>query len=360
MTLHFQDDVATNLLTIDATDPKSGTAEFKATAICIERLGGLSRWTSRSSARADQRARAVDACSAADRMGGGGAMDARRAPPGRPRGALAARPAAAALHAVRRIGWVSRGALNYICRRLTCRPPRRGAWPPSTTSSPRRPRPPVVAHVCDDIACRITGRRGSVRGARARAGPPERRATAPGRPGCGARVWANASARPPALVTAAGEAPRAVTLAPVDAPRASSTCRATARRPPRLRRGTRRLAAPRTRSVPQAGSPDSGCSAASARVDPRSLDAYRAQRRLPRAARARSSWGQAAMIAEVTASKLRGPRRRGVPDRAQVGRGRDGAGPAALPRLQRRRVRAGHVQGPRADGGGPVRGRRGR
>jgi predicted molibdopterin-dependent oxidoreductase YjgC len=38
MTLHFQDDVAVNLLTIDATDPKSGTAEFKATAIRIERL----------------------------------------------------------------------------------------------------------------------------------------------------------------------------------------------------------------------------------------------------------------------------------------------------------------------------------
>ena len=39
MTLHFQDEVATNILTIDATDPKSGTAEFKATAIRIERLG---------------------------------------------------------------------------------------------------------------------------------------------------------------------------------------------------------------------------------------------------------------------------------------------------------------------------------
>jgi predicted molibdopterin-dependent oxidoreductase YjgC len=38
MTLHFQDDVATNLLTIDAWDPKSGTAEFKATAIRIEKL----------------------------------------------------------------------------------------------------------------------------------------------------------------------------------------------------------------------------------------------------------------------------------------------------------------------------------
>jgi formate dehydrogenase major subunit len=38
MTLHFPDDVATNLLTIDATDPKSGTAEFKATAIRIDKL----------------------------------------------------------------------------------------------------------------------------------------------------------------------------------------------------------------------------------------------------------------------------------------------------------------------------------
>ena len=41
MTLHFQDDVATNLLTIDATDPKSGTAEFKATAIRIEKLASV-------------------------------------------------------------------------------------------------------------------------------------------------------------------------------------------------------------------------------------------------------------------------------------------------------------------------------
>lgn len=38
MTLHFQDEVATNVLTIDATDPKSGTAEFKAAAIRIEKL----------------------------------------------------------------------------------------------------------------------------------------------------------------------------------------------------------------------------------------------------------------------------------------------------------------------------------
>jgi predicted molibdopterin-dependent oxidoreductase YjgC len=38
MTFHFPDDVATNLLTIDAQDPKAGTAEFKAAAVAIERL----------------------------------------------------------------------------------------------------------------------------------------------------------------------------------------------------------------------------------------------------------------------------------------------------------------------------------
>jgi formate dehydrogenase major subunit len=36
MNLHFPDVVETNMLTIDATDPKSGTAEFKATAIRVE------------------------------------------------------------------------------------------------------------------------------------------------------------------------------------------------------------------------------------------------------------------------------------------------------------------------------------
>ena len=36
MTLHFPDDVATNMLTIDVSDPKSGTAEFKACAVRVE------------------------------------------------------------------------------------------------------------------------------------------------------------------------------------------------------------------------------------------------------------------------------------------------------------------------------------
>jgi predicted molibdopterin-dependent oxidoreductase YjgC len=42
MTFHYPDQVETNLLTIEAYDPKSGTAEFKATAVRVDRLEGAS------------------------------------------------------------------------------------------------------------------------------------------------------------------------------------------------------------------------------------------------------------------------------------------------------------------------------
>ena len=38
MTMHFPDEVDTNVLTIEATDPKSGTAEFKASAVRVDKL----------------------------------------------------------------------------------------------------------------------------------------------------------------------------------------------------------------------------------------------------------------------------------------------------------------------------------
>jgi predicted molibdopterin-dependent oxidoreductase YjgC len=40
LTVHFHDQVATNDLTVDASDPKSGTSEFKATAIRIDKYEG--------------------------------------------------------------------------------------------------------------------------------------------------------------------------------------------------------------------------------------------------------------------------------------------------------------------------------
>ncbi len=42
MSVHFPDDTDVNVLTVDAWDPKSGTAEFKATAIRVEPIGASS------------------------------------------------------------------------------------------------------------------------------------------------------------------------------------------------------------------------------------------------------------------------------------------------------------------------------
>ncbi len=43
MTLHFPDQTPTNVLTIEATDPIAGTAEFKASAVAIEAAVGEAR-----------------------------------------------------------------------------------------------------------------------------------------------------------------------------------------------------------------------------------------------------------------------------------------------------------------------------
>ena len=43
MTFHFPDDVPTNWLTIDTYDPKSGTAEFKATPVFFHKPLAISR-----------------------------------------------------------------------------------------------------------------------------------------------------------------------------------------------------------------------------------------------------------------------------------------------------------------------------
>jgi NADH-quinone oxidoreductase subunit F len=60
------------------------------------------------------------------------------------------------LHAVQDgIGWVSHGALNYVCRRLSVPPAE--AWGVVTFYHllATEPQPANVAHVCDDIACRL-------------------------------------------------------------------------------------------------------------------------------------------------------------------------------------------------------------
>ena len=83
------------------------------------------------------------------------------------------------------------------------------------------------------------------------------------------------------------------------------------------------------------------------RVDPESLDDYRAHGGY-RALRGRFEIGPERVIAEIDASKLLGRGGAAFPTGRKMEAVAARAGAAALPRLQRRRIRAGHVQGSRS------------
>ena len=255
-----------------------------------------------------------------------------------------------ALHAVQdRIGWISQPALNYISRRLAVPPAEAYGVATFYALYATTPRPPVVAHVCDDIACRLAGAEADLRRTwRGRSG----------RQGDAARDGAIGWLRSPCLglcELGAGGARHAApasgavgsSVAPVDAAGVVARLESAARRrgPPQpVRAGRRRIAA--------------------ALLRPRRRRRSGVARRLPGARRVRGPAPRARDRAggghrRGDGLEAGGPRRRRLPDRAQVGGGRRPAGPAALPRVQRRRVRARDVQGPRAAGGRPVRGRRG-
>ena len=123
-----------------------------------------------------------------------------------------------ALHAVQsRIGWISTPALNYICKRLAVAPAEAYGVATFYALFATTPRPPVVAHVCDDIACRLAGAEsicGDLTRAVGPAGEPARdgRATWLRSPCLGLCDRA-----PAALFTFAGETPATFAHAPVDA-----------------------------------------------------------------------------------------------------------------------------------------------
>jgi NADH-quinone oxidoreductase subunit F len=62
------------------------------------------------------------------------------------------------LHAIQdRVGWVSRGALEYACRRLTIPPAEAYGVVTFYGRFALEERPPLALHVCDDIACKCAG-----------------------------------------------------------------------------------------------------------------------------------------------------------------------------------------------------------
>ena len=205
-----------------------------------------------------------------------------------------------ALHAVQsRIGWISQPALNYICRRLAVAPAEAYGVATFYALFATRPRPPVVAHVCDDIACRLAGAETLCSDLERALGP----AGAPVRDG--QATWLRSPClglcdrAPAAMFTVAGDTPSTFAVAPVDAGGVVGRLE----RPGRPaepaaneRAATAVLPADRgrTRLLGRVGA-----------VDPGSLEDYRSSGGYAALVRA-VEIGPDAVIAEVTASKLMG------------------------------------------------------
>ncbi len=115
------------------------------------------------------------------------------------------------LHAIQsRTGWISPGALNYACACLEVAPADAHGVASFYGMFSLKPRPPVVAHVCDDIAC-------LTRGAEALCTELERRLGPAGSTWLRSPCLGLCERAPAALITAAGETPRDRVLAPADA-----------------------------------------------------------------------------------------------------------------------------------------------
>ena len=200
-----------------------------------------------------------------------------------------------ALHAVQsRIGWISQPALNYICRRLAVAPAEAYGVATFYALFATTARPPVVAHVCDDIACRIAGAERTFADLERSFGPA-------GQPSAdGMRTWVRSpclglcDAAPAAMLTVAGDEPARFVAGPVDA--AGIALRMT------TDQGFPMTAATPT---PQTGEPGLRLLRRVGAVDPTDLDAYVASGGFAALARAREI-GPAGIIDEITKSGLVG------------------------------------------------------
>ncbi|MDH2428152.1 NAD(P)H-dependent oxidoreductase subunit E [Sphaerisporangium sp. TRM90804] len=116
-----------------------------------------------------------------------------------------------ALHAVNdRVGWISEGALDYICRRLTIPPAEAYGVAGFYALFSLKPRPTRVLHVCTDLACHANGAEDVRRRVQERLGPP-------GASWSPSPCLGLCERAPAAVALEAGEHPRAVVYAPVRA-----------------------------------------------------------------------------------------------------------------------------------------------
>jgi NADH-quinone oxidoreductase subunit F len=207
------------------------------------------------------------------------------------------------LHAVQsRVGWISQPALNYVCRRLTVPPAEAYGVATFYALFATKPRPPIVAHVCDDIACRLAGADDLTADLERAIGPA-------GEPDAnGMTTWLRSPClglcerAPAAMFTIAGEHPRTEVAAPVDAVGVSGRLHGDANNGITL--GNVDTPAAHV-SVPQASQPGLRLLARVGVVDPASLTDYRAHGGFRALERARAIGAQA-VIDEVTTAGLVG------------------------------------------------------
>jgi NADH-quinone oxidoreductase subunit F len=206
-----------------------------------------------------------------------------------------------ALHAVQsRVGWISQPALNEICRRLTIPPAEAYGVASFYALFSLTPRPPGIVHVCDDIACLASGAGELCVDLERTLGPA-------GTSGVDGRAtWLRSPClglcerAPAALVSIAGDAPLEGVVAPADA----AAIRGALEEAARGRAPVHGPAMVRV-TVPQAGDPDLRLLARVGRVDPTSLDAYRASGGYEALTRA-LQLGPEGVIRELHAAKLVG------------------------------------------------------
>lgn len=195
------------------------------------------------------------------------------------------------LHAINdRVGWISDGALDYLCRRLTVPPAEAYGVATFYAMFSVKPRPATVLHVCTDLAC-------------AAAGAPELCAGIEERLGLGSGVAVERSPclglcerAPAALAIRAGDPVRTAVSAPAtvhDAVLAASAPDSAPEEPPAAL------------AVPQAGQDGLMLLHRVGVVDPASLDDYRAHGGYTALRRA-FELGPADVIREVTDSGLVG------------------------------------------------------
>ena len=198
------------------------------------------------------------------------------------------------LHAIQeRCGWVSAGALGYLCERLHVPPAEAYGVASFYALFALSARPPTALHVCDDLACHAAGAPALIATLTQRLGPAgEHRAGATWHPSPCLGLCERA---PAAMLTVAGIAPRATAWGPVDAAGCVDA-----------------LASGRAPTPGPAPIPQRGRSAFPERllarvgvVDPTDLDAYRAAGGYA-ALRVALDRGPAFVLREVTDSGLVG------------------------------------------------------